>query len=116
MTNKSTPQERLDALLHQHQDVFADALGTITPHKVTLHLKDGTTPRFFKPRPVPFALRECVGKELDHLEKLGVIEKIPFSEWAAPIVVVPKKDGRIHICGDYKVTINSSLDVDQYPL
>ena len=116
VTDQSTPQERLDALLDQYQDVFAAALGTITPHKATLHLKDGTAPRFCKSRPVPFAMRERVGKELDHLEQLGVIEKVPFSEWAAPIVVVPKKDGRICICGDYKVTINPSLDVDQHPL
>lgn len=116
VTDKSTPQDRLDSLLQCYQDVFSDSLGTITPHKATLNLKEGTTPRFFKPRPVPYALRKCVGEELDHLEKLGVIEKARFSEWAAPIVVVPKKDSRIRICGDYKVTINPSLDVDQYPL
>ena len=45
-----------------------------------------------------------------------MIEKVPFSEWAAPIVVAPKKDGHICICGDYKVTIDLSLDIDQYPL
>ena len=37
-------------------------------------------------------------------------------DWAAPIVAVPKKDGRFHICGNYKVTVNGALDVDQYPL
>ena len=38
------------------------------------------------------------------------------SVWAAPIIVVHKKDGRFCICGDYKVTVNRSLDIDQYPL
>ena len=27
------------------------------------------------------------------------------SEWAAPIVIVPKGDGQIKIYGDYKVTV-----------
>lgn len=31
---------------------------------------------------------------------------------AAPIVAVPKKDGRYRISGDYKVTINPSLDIN----
>ena len=65
--------------------------GTITPYKATLHLEEGTTPQLFMPRPVPFALHEQVGMELDQLEKLSVLEKIKFREWGAPIVVVPKK-------------------------
>ena len=34
----------------------------------------------------------------------------------SPIVPVPKSDGAIRICGDYKVTINPSLQVDKYHL
>ena len=32
------------------------------------------------------------------------------SDWATPIVPVPKKDGTFRICGDYK------FEVGQYPL
>ena len=65
---------------------------------------------------MPFAIKETVGKELDRLEADGIIEKIESSDWAAPIVSIPKGDGSIRICGDYKVTINPFLIVDQHPL
>lgn len=52
----------------------------------------------------------------EHLEKLGVIEKINYSDWAAPILTVPKSDGSVRICLDHKVTINPVLQVDQYPV
>ena len=45
-----------------------------------------------------------------------MLRKIDYSDWAASIVPVPKQDGSIRICGDYKVTINPQLMVDQYPL
>ena len=44
------------------------------------------------------------------------MEKISYSEWAAPVVPVAKAEGTIRLCGDYKVTINSQLEVHQYPL
>ena len=50
------------------------------------------------------------------MQKEGIIKKIKHSEWAAPIVAVLKKNGCFRICGDYKVTINHNLAVDQYPL
>ena len=79
-------------------------------------MQPDAAPKFFKPRPMPFALKGAVGQELDHLEKYGVIKKVDSSEWAAPIFTVPKAEGKIRLCGDYKVTINQALTVDQYPL
>ena len=65
---------------------------------------------------MPFVLKEPIEKELHCLEESKVIEKVPFSEWAAPIVPVPKADGKVRVFGDYKVTINPVLDVDSHPL
>ena len=41
--------------------------------------------------------------------------KVTHNEWATPIVTVPKSDGRVHLYGDFKVTINQFIMVDQYP-
>ena len=81
-----------------------------------LNVKEDVRPIFVKPRSVPFAIREAIEAELKRLEAEGIIEKVPHSKWAAPIVPVPKGNGKIRICGDYKVTVNQSLQVDQYPL
>ena len=72
-----------------------------------------------KSRSVPFAIREAIETEIKWLEAEGIIEKVPHSKWAAPIVSidsVPKGNGKIRICEDYKVTVTQSLQVDQYTL
>ena len=90
--------------------VFGEGLGHILPYKAKFHEKPDSQSKFHKARPVPFAIRDTVGEELDQLEAEGVIEKVNHSEWASPIVAVPKKDG------DYKVAANHSLQLEQYPL
>ena len=109
-------QQALDKLLHTYGQVFQPGLGTMTQIKAHLSLKADSRPVFRRPHTVPFAIREKVGKELDKLEEQGVLRRVDYSEWAAPVVPVPKKDGSLRLCGDYKVTINPQLQVDQYPL
>ena len=42
-----------------------------------------------RPRPVPFAIKESVGNELDRLTEAGIVSSNQdYSEWAAPIVPV----------------------------
>ena len=88
----------------------------ITPYVATLHVKPDARPKFFKPRAVPFALREKVEAELNRLERDGVLEKTSYFLWATPVVGVPKRVNSLRLCGDYKVTVNLVLDIDQYPL
>ena len=85
---------------------YSVILSSYFEHKTRCHPQD------FQARPVPFAIKEAIGQELDQMEKQGVIERINHSECAAPIVAVPKKDGHFCICSDFKVTINQCLAVN----
>ena len=107
---------KLENLLQDYEEIFKEGTGTVNSYQASLHLKEGAYPKYHRARSVPFAIREAVGEELDRLERAGILEKVTYSEWAAPVVAVPKKDGKFRICGDYKVTINSVLETDQYPL
>ena len=97
VSTSASLESRVAALQHSYQEVFSEKLGTITPFQAKLSVAPDAQPKFFKPRPVPFALRERVESELDRLERDGVLEKTPYSEWAAPVVTVPKQDGQMGI-------------------
>ena len=94
-------QENLEALFVKYPAFFREELGTVVNFTATLNLKPGSKAKFCRPRPVPFALRDIIDIELTRLQDANIISKANYSDWAAPIVAVPKKDGKIRICGDY---------------
>ena len=102
--------------MKKYNSVFTAESGSVKGMKASLTLKENAQPKFCKARPIPYALKERVEKELERLESEGIIQKVDHSDWATPIVAVPKGDNSVRICGDYKVTVNPQLEVDQYPL
>ena len=109
-------QQGLQSILEQHKDVFKSELGTLNGVEAKIHVDPQAKPIFYKARTVPLALRQKVEHELERLEKQGIIEPVQFSDWAAPIVPVEKRDGNIRICGDYKLTINRAAQTEVYPI
>jgi len=105
-----------DSVIRKFDKVFKDELGLIKSTNAVLYVDKEASPRFFKARPLPYALKEKVELELEQLVKDGVIEPVQFSEWAAPIVPIVKVDNSIRICGDYKLTVNRVCKVDSYPI
>ena len=106
----------INVLLRRYKEVFTLGLGTMKHFEAKLQVRSESTPVFHRPHLVPFAVKDAIEIELQHLEKASIIEKVMRSEWAAPVVVVPKGDGKIRLCGDNKVTVNKSLEIDQHPL
>jgi len=85
------------------------SINAIRKHEVQLVLKDGTSPIFFRPRTIAFGMRDAVKEELNRLEEENILVKVQESDWATPIVPVIKPNGKIRLCGDYKVTLNPHL-------
>lgn len=93
--------------------VFDNKLGCIKDITATFKVRGDVLPKFFKPRPVPFALRDKIAAELDRLQQTGIMEKVECSDWAAQIVQAIKADGSVRICGDFKVTVNPYLEIPE---
>ena len=58
-----TISSALDNLLLKHQNLFHDRLGTLRGFHARLTVDPTAQPCFFKPRPVPYLLKEKVVKE-----------------------------------------------------
>ena len=83
---------QLKSLFKKYDMVFKEDLGTLQSAAATLHVKPNSTPKFFKPRPVPYAMRESMKLELDTRIYIHYL-KVEHSDWAAPVVPVPKGEG-----------------------
>jgi hypothetical protein len=115
-SEQSNARDQLNVLLSKYKNMFEDSYEGMKGFEAHITMKDGARTVFIKPRKVPYALKEAVEAELEKLERNGVIKKTERTKWASPVVVVPKADKSIRLCVDYKVTINQSVQDEQYPL
>lgn len=115
-SSHSTGTSIFELMKDKYPSVFQQGLGTVKNVTAKLHLKDDVKPVFLKPRSVPYALRPAVEKELQRMESEGIIQRVDFSDWGTPLVVVPKSDNSVRLCGDYKVTVNPHINTDKYPI
>ncbi|XP_039764291.1 uncharacterized protein K02A2.6-like [Pararge aegeria] len=106
----------IEKTILKYSNIFRDGLGTFRGDPVTIHLKPGATPKFFKVRPVPYAIKARVEEEIDRLVAEGVLRPLSYSEWATPVVPIIKKSGDIRLCGDYRSTVNQATESDTYPM
>lgn len=58
-----------------------------------------------------------MSKEINRFVDQKLIVPVEKSEWSTLIVLMVKEgNGKIRLCGDYKITLNTFLEVDtQYP-
>ena len=114
---KDTQRQQFTAALQaEFTELFKDGLGHCTKAKESLVLKPNATPVFRRARPVPYAARAEVESELDRLIDLGVIKPIEHTNWAAPIVMLKKPNGKSRLCVDYSTGLNDALELNKHPL
>ena len=111
-----TNTHRVEELVQKYEEVFQKGLGTFTGPMAKIHVAADAKPIYCKARPVPYSLKKKVEEELERLQAEGTVEPVQFAEWAAPIVPIVKEDKSIRICGDYKVTVNQAVKLDNYPI
>ncbi|XP_037931645.1 uncharacterized protein K02A2.6-like [Teleopsis dalmanni] len=97
-------------------ELFDNAMGLCNKTKAHLIIKPNCQPVFRPKRPVAYAVQHLVEEEIKRLQDLDIIAPINYSDWAAPIVVIKKPNGSIHICADFSTGLNDALESYKYPL
>jgi hypothetical protein len=106
-------QERLNALLDQHVELFAKT-GPPTPFAEHQIDTGDSTPIASPPYRLTPGKRQILQVEINAMLEAGIIEECE-SAWASPAVLVPKPDGSIRVCVDYR-RLNAVTKPDMYPL
>ena len=107
-------KEEFEKLCEEYNDIFSKDYSDIGKTAlITMEIEIGDSPPVCqRPYNLPLKHIDWVQKELDTLEKAGVITR-SVSPWASPIVIVPKRMAlgeppKKRLCVDYRV-INSLL-------
>jgi len=72
--DRNKPPPDVTTILKEFAPIFEEKIGCVPNIQISLKLRDDVKPDFTKERDVPYALRERVEKELESLEKEGIIE------------------------------------------
>ncbi|UYV76696.1 K02A2.6-like, partial [Cordylochernes scorpioides] len=103
-------------IFNKYYKLFEDIVLPIKDISVHINVKNNFAPKFYKFRPAPFAIRNLIEEELLFLLNNDIIENIVDSPIASPLVCVPKKNGKIRICADFKRTLNPFIEDVKYPI
>lgn len=103
-------------IITTYQEIFQPKVECIPNATYSLQLREKAKPVFIKEREIPHAVREKVDTELDNLERDGIITKVDVSDWGSPLVIIPKPDGTVRLCVDYKMHVNPCLKDAHYPI
>ena len=109
---------QLQKLLKEYEDLFPDKLPKGRPAKrdieFQINLEEGATPASKPPYRLSPKEYEELQAQIEELLEQGHIQP-STSPYGAPVLFVPKKDGRWRMCVDYRA-LNKQTIRDKYPL
>ncbi len=94
-------------------DVFSPRPGRTSLIQHHIETEPGVVVRS-RPYRLPEHKKKVFQSELEAMLEMGVIEE-SHSDWASPIVLVPKTDGSVRFCVDYR-KVNAVSKFDAYPM
>ncbi len=100
-------------LQKEFSDVFSPRPGRTNLIQHHIETEPGVVVRS-RPYRLPEHKKKVVQSELEAMLEMGVIEE-SHSDWASPIVLVPKTDGSVRFCVDYR-KVNAVSKFDAYPM
>ena len=80
-----------------------------------LRIYPDATPVRQKPRKQSVERQNFIREEVRKLLHAGFIEEVHHPEWLANSVIIPKANGKLRMCIDYK-SLNKACPRDPYPL
>ncbi|KAL3978677.1 hypothetical protein ACER0C_019739 [Sarotherodon galilaeus] len=107
--------DSIDAVKQEFPKLFS-GLGKMEG-EYNIVLKPGAQPfSLLTPRRISLPLLPKVKEELNRMEQQGVISKVEEpTDWCAPMVVVPKRTGKVRICSDL-TELNKYVMREKHPL
>ncbi|KAI2648139.1 Transposon Ty3-I Gag-Pol polyprotein [Labeo rohita] len=106
-------QQQLVKVRQSFPSLFQEEPGLTKVLTHNIILKD-STPIRQKPYRVPEKMVEKLKTEVKMMLEMGIVEPSQ-SEWSSPILLVPKKDGGVRFCTDFR-KLNSVSCFDSYPM
>lgn len=112
----SEQQHRLWNLLHEYRHSFSTNPNDVgRTHLVQHSINTGDAqPIRQRPRRLPYARQAAANQMLQEMKDAGIIEPSE-SPWVSPVVMAPRKDGKLRFCVDFR-PLNDKTVKDSYPL